>query len=74
MKYDYLINQPRPASTRPKMSEVDRTAEFTSFVALMGLDEQIDETEDGGTYVTKIGMAKRIDNVFSRCCLRMERK
>lgn len=44
MKYDYLINQPRPASTRPKMSAVDRAAQFSSFAALIGLDEQLDET------------------------------
>lgn len=44
MKYDYLISQPRPASTRPKMSAVDRAAQFSSFAALIGLDEQLDET------------------------------
>lgn len=44
MKYDYLINQPRPASLRPKMSAVDRAAQFSSFAALVGLDEQLDET------------------------------
>lgn len=44
MKYDYLINQPRPASTRSKMSAVDRAAQFSSFAALIGLDEQLDET------------------------------
>lgn len=45
MKYDYLINQPRPASLRPKMSAVDRAAQFSAFAALTGLDEQMDETE-----------------------------
>lgn len=44
MKYDHLINQPRPASSRPKMSAVDRAAQFSSFAALVGLDEQMDET------------------------------
>lgn len=44
MKYDYLINQPRPASSRPKMSAVDRAAQFSAFAALVGLDEQMDET------------------------------
>lgn len=43
MKYDHLINQPRPASSRPKMSAVDRAAQFSSFAALVGLDEQMDE-------------------------------
>ncbi len=44
MKYDYLINQPRPASSRPKMSAVDRAAQFSAFAALVGLDQQMDET------------------------------
>lgn len=44
MKYDHLINQPRPASSRPKMSAVDRAAQFSAFAALVGLDEQMDET------------------------------
>lgn len=44
MRYDYLINQPRPASSRPKMSAVDRAAQFSAFAALVGLDEQMDET------------------------------
>lgn len=44
MKYDHLINQPRPASLRPTMSAVDRAAQFSAFAALVGLDEQMDET------------------------------
>lgn len=44
MKYDHLINQPRPASSHPKMSAVDRAAQFSAFAALVGLDEQMDET------------------------------
>lgn len=44
MKYDHLINQPRPASSRPKMSAVDRAAQFSAFAALVGLDKQMDET------------------------------
>lgn len=44
MKYDHLINQPRPTSSRPKMSAVDRAAQFSAFAALVGLDEQMDET------------------------------
>ncbi len=44
MKYDHLINQLRPASSRPKMSAVDRAAQFSAFAALVGLDEQMDET------------------------------
>lgn len=110
MKYDHLINQQRPASSRPKMSAVDRAAQFSAFAALVGLDEQMDETarlvdskielsedeieilnrkiqtlvqklneeqpkikvsyfvpdprKDGGSYVTKVGEVKRIDDVF----------
>lgn len=112
MKYDHLINQPRPTSSRPKMSAVDRAAQFSAFAALVGLDEQMDETarlvgskielsedeieilnrkfqvlaqklnedkerpqvklcyfvpderKNGGAYVTKIGMVKRIDDIF----------
>lgn len=112
MKYDHLINQLRPASSRPKMSAVDRAAQFSAFAALVGLDEQMDETarlvdskielsedeieilnrkfqvlaqklnedkerpqvklcyfvpderKNGGAYVTKIGMVKRIDDIF----------
>lgn len=44
MKYDYLINQQRPASLRPKMSAVNRAAQFSAFAALVGLDQQMDET------------------------------
>ena len=44
MKYDYLINQQCPASSRPKLSAVDRAAQFSAFAALVGLDEQMDET------------------------------
>ena len=44
MKYANLINQPRPVSSRPKMSAVDRAAQFSAFAALVGLDDQINET------------------------------
>lgn len=44
MKYNHLIDQQRPASSRPKMSAVDRAAQFSAFAALVGLDEQMDET------------------------------
>lgn len=114
MKYANLINQPRPVSSRPKMSAVDRAAQFSAFAALVGLDEQMVETarrvdskvelseeeseilnrkiqflsqklnedegyptikvsyfvpdsrKDGGSYITKIGAAKRIDDVFCK--------
>lgn len=110
MRYDRIINLERPASLRPKMSAIDRAAQFSAFAALVGLDEQMDETarlvnnkielsedeieilnrkiqtlvqklneelpkikvsyfvpdpcKDGGSYVTKIGVVKRIDDVF----------
>ncbi len=44
MKYANLINQPRHVSSRPKMSAVDRAAQFSAFAALVGLDEQMVET------------------------------
>lgn len=114
MRYAHLIDLPRPVSGRSKMSAVDRAAQFSAFAALVGLDEQMDETarivagkielsedeveilnrkiqilaqklkededypkinvsyfvtdprKDGGSYVTKIGAAKRIDDVFCK--------
>ena len=44
MRYDKIIDLPRPVSSRPKMSALDRAAQFSSFAALVGLDEQMDET------------------------------
>lgn len=44
MRYANLINQPRPMSSRPKMSAVDRAAQFSAFAALVGLDDQMNET------------------------------
>lgn len=114
MRYANLINQPRPASRRPKMSALDRAAQFSAFAALVGLDEQMKETaklvdskielsedeievlnrkfqflaqrlcegvgypkikviyfvpdqhKSGGSYATKIGAVKRIDDVFHK--------
>lgn len=112
MKYDRIINMKRPASSRPKMSAIDRAAQFSAFAALVGLDEQMDETarlvdckielsedeietlnqkfqrlvkvldnyrpqikvtyfvpdprKDGGAYVTKIGVVKRVDEIFHK--------
>ncbi|MBD5156132.1 MAG: hypothetical protein HDT13_00595 [Butyrivibrio sp.] len=112
MRYDRIINLPRPASCHPKMSAYDRAAQFSAFAALVGLDEQMDETarlvdskielsedeietlnrkiplllqkvnnsedypkikviyfvpdqrKNGGSYVTKIGAVKRVDDIF----------
>ena len=112
MKYEKIINLPRPESRHPKMSAIDRAAQFSAFAALVGLDEHMDETarlvdtkielsedgseilnrkiqilaqklnedfpkikvsyfvpdnhKDGGSYVTKIGLVKRIDEVFRK--------
>lgn len=44
MRYEKIINRERPKSSRPKMSAVDRAAQFSAFAALVGLDEQMDET------------------------------
>lgn len=44
MRYARIINLPRPTSSHPKMSAIDRAAQFSAFAALVGLDEQMDET------------------------------
>lgn len=44
MRYSHLIDIPRPVSGRLKMSAIDRAAQFSAFAALVGLDEQMDET------------------------------
>ncbi len=43
-KYANIIGLPRPESRRPKMSAIDRAAQFSAFAALVGLDEQMNET------------------------------
>lgn len=44
MKYEKIIHLLRPESRHPKMSTTDRAAQFSAFAALVGLDEQMDET------------------------------
>lgn len=44
MRYERILDLPRPVSRRPKMSALDRAAQFSAFAALVGLDEQMDET------------------------------
>ena len=44
MIYERIVNLSRPASNQPKMSALDRAAQFSAFAALVGLDEQIVET------------------------------
>ena len=44
-KYDDIINLPNPTPTcRPRMSALDRAAQFAPFAALTGHDEAIKET------------------------------
>lgn len=114
MRYVNLINQSRPMSKHPKMSAIDRAAQFSAFAALVGLDEQMTETarlvekeielsedeieilnrklqilahkvnddddypkikvicfvpdqrKDGGSYITRTGVVKRIDDIFKK--------
>ena len=114
MIYERIINFPRPKSSRPKMSSPDRAAQFSAFAALVGLDEQMDETarlvdskielsedeverlnqklqlliqklgednehpeiraicfvpdqsKDGGAYIVKNGIVKRVDDVLCK--------
>lgn len=42
--YKRIINLSRPVSRHPKMSALDRATQFSEFAALVGLDEQMDET------------------------------
>lgn len=44
MRYDRLLNMRRPQSSRPKMSALERAAQFSAFAALVGLDDKINET------------------------------
>ena len=117
MMYDRIAELSRPASSRPKMSAIDRAAQFSAFAALVGLDEQMNETarlvdskielseddierlnrkllllsqkvsednelpeiratcfvpderKSGGAYVVKIGIVKRVDEVFHKIML-----
>lgn len=44
-KYDDIINLPNPTSKKhPRMSMIDRAAQFAPFAALTGYDDQIHET------------------------------
>lgn len=44
MIYERIVDLSRPVSSHPKMSALDRAAQFSAFAALVGLDEQIVET------------------------------
>lgn len=43
-EYDDIIDLPRPASDRPKMTMAQRAAQFGAFAALSGHDRAIDST------------------------------
>ena len=43
-KYDDIIDLPRPASKHPKMSRIDRAAQFSPFAAHTGHEGSIKET------------------------------
>ena len=44
-KYDDLLSLPHPTSRKhPRMSAIDRAAQFSPFAALTGYEETIEET------------------------------
>ena len=43
-KYDDILNQRRPASRRPKMSALERAAQFSPFAALTGYEDAVRES------------------------------
>ncbi len=42
--YDDIIELPRPRSEYPRMSRHDRAAQFSSFAALTGYEDEVEET------------------------------
>ena len=45
-KYEDMLDLPRLEPIRPRMSAVDRAAQFAPFAALTGFDNEIQETAD----------------------------
>ena len=45
MKYEAIIDLPRPASNHPKMTAHDRAAQFSPFAALTGYEDAIRKTQ-----------------------------
>lgn len=45
MKYEAIIDLPRPISDRPRMTLHDRAAQFSPFSALTGYEEAIQKTQ-----------------------------
>lgn len=43
-EYGDILDLPRPPSARPKMSMIDRGAQFSPFAALTGYDAAVEET------------------------------
>ena len=43
-KYDDILNRHRPASRRPKMSPLERAAQFSPFAALTGYEDAVRES------------------------------
>ncbi len=55
-EYDDIINHPHYRSkTRKPMPVEDRAAQFASFAALVGYEEQADETQKGFTESMMLG-------------------
>lgn len=57
--YKDIINLERPVSSRPKMSMIDRAAQFSPFAALTGFDAIIDETARYTEYQPEITEDKK---------------
>ena len=68
-KYDDILHLPHPTSAKhPRMPISERAAIFSPFAALSGHAGEVtviwfqpDERKDGGSYVTTVGRAKKID-------------
>ena len=46
-QYDYIINLPHPVSQKhPRMSLMDRAAQFSPFAALTGYEKALEETKE----------------------------
>ena len=57
-KYDDIINLPHPTSKKhPRMTAIDRAAQFSPFAALTGYEKALEETKE--TAIEKV--AKEIE-------------
>lgn len=45
-KYEDMLDLPRPEPIQPRMSTVDRAAQFAPFAALTGFDDEIQEAAE----------------------------